>query len=60
LKEFCKRFDSIQKIEKEKEERIKKYTKGPGATNRPSSRSGPWPRKPIPNGYPASLLLPLA
>jgi hypothetical protein len=37
-----------RKWKKKKEGKI--YTEGPGATNRPSSRSGPWPRKPIRTG----------
>jgi hypothetical protein len=45
LKEFCKRFDSIQKTEKEKEKRRNKNRNGPGKPFGPVRGSSPQPRK---------------
>jgi hypothetical protein len=48
---FLQKIWKNSENKKRKRKKEQKNTKGPGATNRPSYRSGPRPRKPIPNRY---------
>jgi hypothetical protein len=58
LNHICKRYERNKKQKRKKEERRKKKKneKAPRETIWPSSRSGPWPRKPFQTGTPISSL----
>jgi hypothetical protein len=54
-----KSYEEIKKKTEKKRRKEGKNRNGPGATVQPSNRYGPRPNIPIPNWYPASLLLSL-